>query len=203
MEDKAYIGRTDEELIERYKAGDTQAIDALIIRYKKLVKKNARALYLIGGEHDDLIQEGMIGLYKAIRDYDSQKNTSFQPFANLCISRQIYTAIQSSRTRKNQPLNDYVSFDATDNEDGELPGVFFYGEHAFESGKNPEELMISQENDKQMEEFLSKKLSRFEMEVLHVYLEEENYAKVAKQLGKSPKTVDNALQRIRKKLMEE
>lgn len=203
MEDKAYIGRTDEELIERYKAGDTQAIDALIVRYKKLVKKNARALYLIGGEHDDLIQEGMIGLYKAVRNYDSQKNASFQPFANLCISRQIYTAIQSSRTRKNQPLNDYVSFDATDNEDGELPGVFLYGEHTFESGRNPEELMISQENDKQMEEFLSKKLSRFEMEVLHVYLEEENYAKVAKQLGKSPKTVDNALQRIRKKLMEE
>ncbi len=203
MEDKAYIGRTDEELIERYKAGDTQAIDALIVRYKKLVKKNARALYLIGGEHDDLIQEGMIGLYKAVRNYDSQKNASFQPFANLCISRQIYTAIQSSRTRKNQPLNDYVSFDAADNEDGELPGVFLYGEHTFESGRNPEELMISQENDKQMEEFLSKKLSRFEMEVLHVYLEEENYAKVAKQLGKSPKTVDNALQRIRKKLMEE
>ncbi len=203
MEEKAYIGRTDEELIERYKAGDTQAIDALIVRYKKLVKKNARALYLIGGEHDDLIQEGMIGLYKAVRNYDSQKNASFQPFANLCISRQIYTAIQSSRTRKNQPLNDYVSFDAADNEDGELPGVFLYGEHTFESGRNPEELMISQENDKQMEEFLSKKLSRFEMEVLHVYLEEENYAKVAKQLGKSPKTVDNALQRIRKKLMEE
>ena len=203
MEDYAYIGRTDEELIERYKAGDTQAIDALIVRYKKLVKKNARALYLIGGEHDDLIQEGMIGLYKAVRNYDSQKNASFQPFANLCISRQIYTAIQSSRTRKNQPLNDYVSFDAADNEDGELPGVFLYGEHTFESGRNPEELMISQENDKQMEEFLSKKLSRFEMEVLHVYLEEENYAKVAKQLGKSPKTVDNALQRIRKKLMEE
>ena len=86
MEDKAYIGRTDEELIERYKAGDTQAIDALIVRYKKLVKKNARALYLIGGEHDDLIQEGMIGLYKAVRNYDSQKNASFQPFANLCIS---------------------------------------------------------------------------------------------------------------------
>ena len=203
MEDKAYIGRTDEELIERYKAGDTQAIDALIVRYKKLVKKNARALYLIGGEHDDLIQEGMIGLYKAVRNYDSQKNASFQPFANLCISRQIYTAIQSSRTRKNQPLNDYVSFDAADNEDGELPGVFLYGEHIFESGRNPEELMISQENDKQMEEFLSKKLSRFEMEVLHVYLEEENYAKVAKQLGKSPKTVDNELQSIRKKLMEE
>ena len=203
MEDKAYIGRTDEELIERYKAGDTQAIDALIVRYKKLVKKNARALYLIGGEHDDLIQEVMIGLYKAVRNYDSQKNASFQPFANLCISRQIYTAIQSSRTRKNQPLNDYVSFDAADNEDGDLPGVFLYGEHIFESGRNPEELMISQENDKQMEEFLSKKLSRFEMEVLHVYLEEENYAKVAKQLGKSPKTVDNALQRIRKKLMEE
>ena len=175
----------------------------MIVRYKKLVKKNARALYLIGGEHDDLIQEGMIGLYKAVRNYDSQKNASFQPFANLCISRQIYTAIQSSRTRKNQPLNDYVSFDAADNEDGELPGVFLYGEHTFESGRNPEELMISQENDKQMEEFLSKKLSRFEMEVLHVYLEEENYAKVAKQLGKSPKTVDNALQRIRKKLMEE
>ena len=94
-------------------------------------------------------------------DYDSQKNASFQPFANLCISRQIYTAIQSSRTRKNQPLNDYVSFDAADNEDGELPGVFLYGEHTFESGRNPEELMISQENDKQMEEFLSKKLSRF------------------------------------------
>lgn len=192
---------TDEELIEQVRLQDSEAMEILIVRYKNLVRKNAKALYLIGGEHDDLIQEGMIGLYKAIRDFDPAKNARFLPFANLCISRQIYTAIQASNTRKNQPLNNYISFDAAEDwEGGEERDDLWLNVCMNGSGGNPEELLIHREDDEQIEQFLSKKLSAFEMQVLKAYLEEENYSRVAKRLGKSPKTVDNALQRIRKKL---
>ncbi len=192
---------TDEELIARVRSQDSEAMEILIVRYKNLVRKNAKALYLIGGEHDDLLQEGMIGLYKAIRDFDPAKNTRFLPFANLCISRQIYTAIQASNTRKNQPLNNYISFDAAEDwEGGEERDDLWLNVCMNGSGGNPEELLIHREDDEQIEQFLSKKLSAFEMQVLKAYLEEENYSRVAKRLGKSPKTVDNALQRIRKKL---
>ena len=192
---------TDEELIEQVRLQDSEAMEILIVRYKNLVRKNAKALYLIGGEHDDLLQEGMIGLYKAIRDFDPAKNARFLPFANLCISRQIYTAIQASNTRKNQPLNNYISFDAAEDwEGGEERDDLWLNVCMNGSGGNPEELLIHREDDEQIEQFLSKKLSAFEMQVLKAYLEEENYSRVAKRLGKSPKTVDNALQRIRKKL---
>ena len=192
---------TDEELIEQVRLQDSEAMEILIVRYKNLVRKNAKALYLIGGEHDDLIQEGMIGLYKAIRDFDPAKNARFLPFANLWISRQIYTAIQASNTRKNQPLNNYISFDAAEDwEGGEERDDLWLNVCMNGSGGNPEELLIHREDDEQIEQFLSKKLSAFEMQVLKAYLEEENYSRVAKRLGKSPKTVDNALQRIRKKL---
>lgn len=197
----AFTKLSDEELQKKACAGDAQAMELLIVRYKNLVRQNAKALYLIGGDRDDLIQEGMIGLYKAIRDYDSTKNTSFLPFAKLCVSRQIYTAIKSHNTRKNQPLNDYVSFDAVreyENCDGtESSGMKEYLSSAQE---NPESLVISRENDALFDERVASLLSPFEREVLRAYLEEEKYSRVAKRLGKSMKTVDNALQRIRRKL---
>lgn len=201
MNYEAYTRLTDEELLSEIGAGHTYAMDTLINRYKNLVRKNAKTMYLIGGEHDDLLQEGMIGLYKAIRDYQREKNSSFYHFADLCISRQIYTAIKSSNTMKNQPLNNYISFDAADGSDvngtESLPPLELYLPH---TGNNPEELIIHKENQKQMEELLAKTLSSFEMQVLKAYLAEENYTRVAEKLGKKPKMVDNALQRVRKKL---
>ena len=104
---------SDEEIVVLIREGDTLAMDYLIGKYKNLVRKKAKALYLIGGDHEDLIQEGMIGLYKAIRDYQEEKKASFLTFADLCISRQIYTAIKSSNTKKNQPLNNYISIDSS------------------------------------------------------------------------------------------
>lgn len=201
MEYEAYARQTDEELIEEIRNGNSYAMDTLIDRYKNLVRKNARAMYLIGGDRDDLIQEGMIGLYKAIRDYNKEKNSSFFHFADLCISRQLYTAVKNSNTRKNQPLNNYVSFDAAEpgeeqnQEEMPLPERYLWG-----SSRNPEELLINRENKELMEQYLESRLSAFEMQVLKAYLEEENYARVARKLGRSSKTVDNALQRVRKKL---
>ena len=203
MEHEALEKKTDEELLEQIRAGNSYAMDTLIVRYKNLVRRNVRRLYLIGGDHDDLLQEGMIGLYKAIRDYNREKNSNFLPFANLCISRQIYTAIQASNTRKNQPLNNYISFDAAKTSEGEDEAEPLVLEGWLRSASgDPEELFINQENDQLLEEYLASSLSGFEMQVLRAYLEEENYARVAERLGKSPKTVDNALQRVRRKLMK-
>lgn len=207
MEYREYEALSDEKLLAQIAAGDSYAMEALITRYKNLVRKNARTLYLIGGDREDLIQEGMIGLYKAIRDYDKAKNAGFSTFASLCISRQMYTAIQASNTRKNQPLNDYLSFDAAlpaenaeNSEDAAGAELLPFRRYLQNAAGNPEELVIDRESEQQMQEYLARRLSSFEMEVLKAYLEEESYARVAKRLGKSPKTVDNALQRIRKKL---
>ncbi len=207
MEYREYETLSDEQLLERNARGDVYAAETLITRYKNMVRKNAHALYLIGGDREDLIQEGMIGLYKAIQDYDKKKNTGFATFANLCILRQIYTAIRASNTRKNQPLNNYLSFDAALPAEGaegaeEGGGVDFLPLRWYlqDAAGNPEEMVIDRESEQQMEEFLKSRLSEFELEVLKAYVEEENYVRVAKRLGKSPKMVDNALQRIRKKL---
>lgn len=207
MDYREYEALSDEQLLAGNAAGDRYAAEVLIARYKNLVRKNAHALYLIGGDREDLIQEGMIGLYKAIRDYDKEKSAGFATFANLCISRQMYTAVQASNTRKNQPLNDYLSFDVPLPAEGgegawEMAGTEFLPLRWYlqNTAGNPEEMVIDRESEQQMEEYLKSRLSSFELEVLKAYMEEENYARVAKRLGRSSKTVDNALQRIRKKL---
>ncbi len=207
MDYREYEALSDEQLLAGNAAGDRYAAEVLIARYKNLVRKNAHALYLIGGDREDLIQEGMIGLYKAIRDYDKEKSAGFATFANLCISRQMYTAVQASNTRKTQPLNDYLSFDAPLPAEGgegawEMAGTEFLPLRWYlqNTAGNPEEMVIDRESEQQMEEYLKSRLSSFELEVLKAYMEEENYARVAKRLGRSSKTVDNALQRIRKKL---
>lgn len=192
--------QTDEELITAVRQGSREAMDTLLNRYKNIVKKNARAMYLIGGDHDDLLQEGMIGLYKAILDYKQERGSSFATFANLCISRHLYTVIKSSHTMKNRPLNDYVSIDeksATEQDGEPVYALEWYDDG---SSRNPEELLLAQESTEMLMEHMQKVLSPFELKVLEVYLEEENYTRVAKRLEKSPKVIDNALQRIRKKL---
>lgn len=189
---------TDEELIDRLREGHEDIRDYLMEKHKNLVRKKARAMYLMGGDSDDLIQEGMIGLYKAIRDYDGSRGASFHTFAELCISRQLYSAVEASRRQKHQPLNFYVSIYDKENEDSANNQLAMGG--LSDWTRNPEELMIDQENLTSMEEEISRKLSRFEKDVLNLYLSGMNYSQIAETLGKGSKTTDNALQRIRKKI---
>ena len=187
---------TDEQLIERLRSGETQIMEYILDKYKPLVRKKANAMYLIGGETDDLIQEGMIGLFKAIRDYDAGREASFFHFAELCISRQLYNAVEASNRKKHAPLNSYVSFYAGSEEEGQsLLDSLSSGEIG-----NPENMIISQENAKQFWKQLRERLSGMEQQVLDEYLSGLNYKQIAQRMGKSPKAIDNALQRIKGKI---
>ena len=199
---KNYETETDEDLVELINAGDSEAMDFLMNKYKNLVRGRARTLFLVGADKEDLIQEGMIGLYKAIRDYNASKNTSFRNFAELCISRQIYSAIKGSNTQKNQPLNNYISIDSMEvSEDRENPMEQLLGIN-FEKNKNPEQLVLDKEAASVLEYTLVGHLSELEKQVLHFYMKDMNYSQIAAALGKEPKAVDNALQRIKKKLTQ-
>ena len=194
--------KTDEELIGEIVAGNTAAMDFLMDKYKNLVRGKAKALFLVGADKEDLIQEGMIGLYKAIRDFDADKEASFRSFAELCITRQMYTAIKSSNTKKNQPLNNYVSFDTMvlpDESEGTVEDVLLAGA---EKISNPEQMVIDKESASVLEYTLVGRLSKMEREVLFYYLRDYNYNQIAAALNKEPKAVDNALQRIKKKLTQ-
>ena len=191
---------SDEELISRLREGHEDIRDYLMEKHKNLVRKKARALYLIGGDNDDLIQEGMIGLYKAIRDFDPERGASFHTFADLCISRQLYTAVQASQRQKHQPLNSYVSLSDSDNEEQTSSRASYAANDV--RNRNPEELFIAREILEDMEDLIEKKLSRFEREVLRYYLSGMNYSQIADTLGKSSKATDNALQRIKKKIKQ-
>lgn len=180
-----YPGMTDEELIRRLETGEEEVMDFLLDKYKPLVKKRAHTLYLIGGENDDLIQEGMIGLFKAIRGFRLSEETSFRTFAELCIGRQMYTAVKASRRKKHAPLNTYVSLD-------EEPQVF--------SEADPESLVIDQENLESRYDQIHRRLTDMEKLVLELYLEGKSYGQIASAIGKNEKAVDNTIQRLKKKL---
>ncbi|MEG1459210.1 MAG: RNA polymerase sporulation sigma factor SigH [Acetivibrio sp.] len=186
---------TDEEIIEKIQQGDKEALDYLLENYKNLVRKKARKLFLIGGDRDDLIQEGMIGLYKAVRDYDAKKESSFQTFAELCITRQMYDAIKASNRQKNRPLNTYVSF---------YGDPFCQEIHSSlaDNKENPEALLIDQENLNTLKLEIQENLSSFEMEVMQLYLEGRQYLEIAQLLKREPKAVDNALQRVKSKILK-
>jgi RNA polymerase sporulation-specific sigma factor len=193
---------TDEEIVNRIQLGDQPAIDYLLEKYKYLVRSKAKALFLIGGDKDDLIQEGMIGLYKAIRDYQSGKDNSFFNFADLCISRQIYSAIKASNRKKNIPLNTYISLYTPaygENSDAEEKEALVDIIHQ-KFVSNPEELVIDKENTSMIEYELVRRLSDLEKQVLNLYMQDLKYIKIAEVLGKEPKTIDNALTRIKTKL---
>ena len=179
---------SDRELLERSRQGDEEAVDRLLTKYKPLVLHLTRARFLIGGDRDDLVQEGMIGLLKAIRDYDPARESRFQTFAALCIDRQMLRAIEASNREKNRPLNDSLRLS------GELP-VY----SAEEEGASPEMTFIDRELKAARLEKLSGKLSALEREVLSGYLDGLSLREIASQIGKPPKTVDNAFQRIRRK----
>lgn len=195
-----FRGLSDEKLIQLYKDGSEFAIDCLFEKYKNLVRKKARAMYIVGGDNDDLIQEGMIGLYKAIRDYDQEKEASFMTFASMCINRQMCTAVTVSNRKKHMPLNGYVSLDVpvVNNNNDETAHLLDVIHNDVE--QNPEKLFIDQESADNIEKSFGEVLSSYEQQVLSLQLDGYDYMQIAKKLDKPPKSVDNALQRIRNKL---
>lgn len=202
MLEEKYDRLSDEDIITLIHNDDPDAMDYMLNRYKNLVRKKAKALYLIGGDKDDLIQEGMIGLYKAIRDYNIEMENSFFNFADLCISRQIFSAIKASNRKKNFPLNTYVSLDtpayvenAETDEKASLVDLMYENK-----GSNPEELVIDKMSTSMLEYELVRHLSGFEKDVLDLYLKDYSYLQIADKLQKEPKSIDNALQRIKTKL---
>ncbi|MBS6279383.1 MAG: sigma-70 family RNA polymerase sigma factor [Lachnospiraceae bacterium] len=190
-----YEQKTDEQLIRMLRKGDAAITDYIMEKYKNLVRKEANAMYLLGGENDDLIQEGMIGLFKAVQNYDLAQETSFYNFARLCITRQMYSAIEASKRKKHSPLNSYISlYEKT----GEREPLIDTMEAAKES--NPEELLVGREYVELLQNKLMENLSALENRVLYLHLLGTDYKTIARLLDKSPKTVDNALQRIKSKM---
>lgn len=190
-----YDAFSDEELIVKLRMGEENITDYILEKYKPLVRKRTNAMYLIGGESEDLIQEGMIGLFKAIRDYREDKDSSFYHFADLCINRQLYTALEASNRKKHMPLNSYISL----SEQGTEEGIRMEDALAGQS-QSPEQLVIEQEIWEEFRERLTVSLSKMENQVLGMYLNGCNYIQIARLLDKSPKSIDNALQRIRNKI---
>ena len=196
-----YAGCSDEELIVRLKSDESGMkksagiMDYIMDKYKPLVRKRANALYLIGGDTDDLIQEGMIGLFKAIQDYQPGRDASFYHFAKLCIERQMYTAVEASRRKKHAPLNSYISL----YDDSGTDGIALADVLAGEADENPEHLLIDKESIQQKLRDLSKNLSKMEKQVFDYMLEGLNYRQIAEKMEKSPKAIDNAIQRMKGK----
>lgn len=191
-----YRDMTDEQLIANLRAGDKNIMDYILNKYKPLVLSKTNAMYLIGGDTDDLIQEGMIGLFKAIRDYRADKESSFFHFAELCITRQLYSAVEASNRKKHVPLNTYVSFYSQSGEEGMSLAETLSGDMM----DDPEQLIINQENLQLFWEKLRERLSGMERQVLDEYLSGLNYRQIAEKMGKSPKAIDNALSRIKSKI---
>lgn len=192
-----YKELSDEELIARYMDGDAAVVDFLMDKYKYLVRQQAGNMFLLGADHEDLLQEGMIGLFKAIRDYDPGRDTGFQTFARLCISRQIFTAIEASNRHKNAPLNSYTSLSETDSEQYKEIRDRLIEVTAIES---PESMLIDKENVDQLEKILTAELSVLEKQVLDLYFIGMSTREIAAILGRTEKATDNALQRMKGKL---
>lgn len=190
----------DEELVLLSVEGNTEAEETILQRYKGYVKSKARTYYLIGADNDDIVQEGMIGLYKAVRDFDPSKNITFKTFADVCITRQILTAIRTANRNKHNPLNGSISMNAPlFSEDS---GTTVMNLIQQSSVSNPEEIFIIDENLREIKNVISKKLSSFENDVLELYLDGLSYVEISETMDKSIKSIDNALQRIKKKLMD-
>ena len=194
-----YKNQPDEQLIRELGDGCQEIMDYILEKYKGLVLKRANAMYLIGGETDDLIQEGMIGLFKAIRDYREGRDASFGHFADLCISRQIYHAVEASQRKKHQPLNSYISLNQEMGEEG--TDTFLDLLESFDNA-NPEQLVIDLESTQAIREQMEHGLSSLELQVLRLYLQGMNYRQIAVRLCRDAKAIDNALQRIRGKLQK-
>ena len=190
----------DEELILRIRDGEEKITDYIMEKYKNLVRSKAGSMYILGADREDLIQEGMIGLFKAIRDYDIGRDASFATFADLCVARQMYTAVQAAGRKKHAPLNSYVSLYAGNGSDKTEEEKKLLDSLVSRDEQNPEELLIDRENVERIEKAIESELSSFERQVLDLYLTGMKYTEIARVLGKDDKSTDNALQRCRSKI---
>jgi RNA polymerase sporulation-specific sigma factor len=190
---------TDEELVAFYHEGREPAVEALLQRYRNFARLKARSYFLAGADKDDIIQEGMIGLYKAIRDFSADKQTSFRAFAEICITRQIITAVKTATRQKHVPLNQYVSLSkplaSDEDQDWVLQDVI-----ETQQMSDPAELVISHDELRSIKLVFAEILSDFEAEVLHMYVEGKSYQEIAEHLHRHVKSIDNALQRIKRKV---
>lgn len=194
---------TDAELIDRLRRGEESIMDYICDKYKNLVRSKAKSMFILGADNEDLIQEGMIGLFKAVRDYDMGRDASFYTFAELCISRQMYTAVQASKRQKHRPLNTYISLDAgiASGHDGQeeqnLAEVL-----TDRVEQSPEERFLDKERVAYLEKAIEEELSDFEKQVLDLYITGMSYTQIARVLGRDEKATDNALNRSRQKVKE-
>ena len=193
-----YLSMDDDTLVELVHQGESEALDYLIHKYRNFVRAKARTYFLIGADKEDIVQEGMIGLYKAIRDFKEDKLTSFKAFAELCITRQIITAIKTATRQKHIPLNSYISLDKPiyDEESDRTLLDVIMGAKAM----NPEELLINQEEYDDIELKMVELLSDLERKVLALYLDGQSYQEISEELNRHVKSIDNALQRVKRKL---
>ena len=198
VEKSRYAAFTDEQIVDLSHLGDVSAEEYLLDKYKNFVRSKARSYFLVGADHEDIVQEGMIGLYKAIRDFRPDKLSSFRAFAELCITRQIITAIKTATRQKHIPLNNYVSLNKPlydEESDRTLLDVIVEGRMS-----DPEELIINMENVGNIRAKINEVLSGLEQEVLNAYLDGKSYQEIAEALGRHVKSIDNALQRVKRKL---
>ena len=189
---------TDEQLVTEAQQGNSDALEIIMSRYKKLVYAKSKPYFLAGADDDDIIQEGMIGLYKAVKDFDAERFPVFRVFAGICITRHIITAVKAASRKKHQPLNSYVSLDKNtydEDSDTKLMDIIAFG-----GVQDPEAILIDRENVDGMEYKINKVLSKLETEVLVYHLEGMSYSEIAGKIGRDVKAVDNAVQRIKKKL---
>ncbi|MGI8774577.1 MAG: RNA polymerase sporulation sigma factor SigH [Actinomycetota bacterium] len=199
MSEEALKDMSDEDLVVEVRSGSDQAIDLLLHRYRHYARAKARTYFLAGADKEDIVQEGMIGLYKAIRDFQADKNTAFRAFAELCMTRQIITAIKTATRQKHQPLNSYVSLNkpaSNDDDDDRSIGDSI----STRTVMDPAELVVSAEELANIKASVGKVLSVFETEVLQLYMDGKSYQQIADMLGRHVKSIDNALQRIKRKL---
>ncbi|GEB77087.1 RNA polymerase sporulation sigma factor SigH [Sporolactobacillus inulinus] len=194
----AFVLQKDTELLKAIQEGNNQALEYLIFKYKNFVRAKARAYFLVGADREDIIQEGMIGLFKAIRDYRGDKLASFKAFAELCITRQMITAVKTATRQKHIPLNSYISLDKPIyDEESERTLMDVVCESKM---SNPEQMLISREECDDIEEKLSQVLSDLERKVLRQYLDGRTYQEISVDLKRHVKSIDNALQRVKRKL---
>ncbi len=188
---------TDNEILKLIRSKNDEAMEFLIKKHSPIVKKEIRTMYIIGAETEDLYQEGMIGLFKAIRDFDSDKGAIFSTFATMCVKNQVKSAVTAANRKKHQPLNQYISIYASIDEDGQDNEDLFLDDGV---KSNPEKRIVAKENENELMTTIKNKLSKLEIQVLNYYLEGLSYVDIGERLGKSEKSVNNALQRIRNKL---
>ncbi len=194
-----YTNLTDEQIVLKIKQGDEKALSYLLEKYKNLVNIKVGRYFIIGAEKEDIMQEGMIGLFKAIRNFKEEKQNTFKSFANICIERQLITAIKSSNRQKHMPLNSYLSLNTAAYDNNEEDSVELIDTFDSKTIEDPLETVMKQEYYQEVENAVNKNLSKFEKQVLNQFIKGESYVTIAQKLDAPVKSVDNAIQRIRKK----